>query len=219
MSQLVRRNAEVSKSGNARRDLPTLLATLQESYRTLLSELEHQLWMESLRDYEYPEIEAAVMEMMKYPPKYTLEDGSIQVWRGMPKLPDVLQTILARREEAQRKALVAREQQKRQDEARELDDLKKRKAAGEKFWTLEEIAKEFFEKHPPTQAKPGSVQAVVEKHFQEHSPEEVVAKAERLRSQGVSDEQWEQRKAVLRRQAEEIERKLRNANEEAGRKP
>ena len=70
-------------------------------------------------------------ELVSHPPKYELEDGSIQVWRGMPKLPDVVQVMLENRE----KAYVAKEQHRRRQEEMEYKRLEKRR---------EEHPEEFF---------------------------------------------------------------------------
>jgi hypothetical protein len=43
------------------------------------------------------EIMPAIENLMVYPPKYEI-NGEIQVWRGMPKLPDVLQKITEMRD-------------------------------------------------------------------------------------------------------------------------
>jgi hypothetical protein len=80
--------------------LGVLLTTFQLAYRTTLPDAELRLWRETLEGYSITEIESALSELLRCPPKQQLDDGTIQVWRGMPKLPDVIETIFAMRETA-----------------------------------------------------------------------------------------------------------------------
>lgn len=81
-------------------------------------------------------------ELVSDPPKYQLEDGSIQVWRGMPKLPDVVQVILENREksyvDSQR-----REREKQNDELKALEQ--QRNEHPEEFFGLKDLVKKAKE--------------------------------------------------------------------------
>lgn len=95
------------------------------------------LWRDTLKAYSYEEFESAMTEMMKHPPKQTLEDGTTQPWTGMPKLPDVLQVMLARRDE--RKA-----QERATQVADELKELERQRAEHpEEFVSVEEFKKDM----------------------------------------------------------------------------
>jgi hypothetical protein len=75
--------------------------------------------------------------LISNPPKYELEDGTIQVWRGMPKLPDVVDVMLNLREEAVQDA------RKRESDrqTKEFAELEKRRAAHpEEFIGMKELA-------------------------------------------------------------------------------
>lgn len=70
---------------------------LQKVYRTELDQGELHIWLSALKEIPLPEIAAATESLITHPPKYEL-DGEVQVWRGMPKLPDVIQKIVELRE-------------------------------------------------------------------------------------------------------------------------
>jgi len=112
--------------------------TLQKVYRTKLPAEELTMWRETLKDYSVQEFERAMSELVSHPPKYELEDGSIQVWRGMPKLPDVVQVMLDQREK------VAAEYRRRESERMRLEfaELEKRRAEHpEEFSGLADVLK------------------------------------------------------------------------------
>jgi hypothetical protein len=74
--------------------------------------------------------------LISNPPKYELEDGSIQVWRGMPKLPDVVNVMLDLRDKAVQDA----RKRESQRESRELAELEKRRAEHpEEFIGMKEL--------------------------------------------------------------------------------
>src|SRR6185437_2049049 len=100
------------------------METIQLVYRSKLPAQELELWRETLKDYSYQEFNQAMTHLISNPPKYEFEDGSIQVWRGMPKLPDVVDVMLDFREKAVRDA------QKRESDrqTREFAELEKRRA-------------------------------------------------------------------------------------------
>lgn len=83
--------------------------------------------------------------LVKNPPKYQLEDGSVEIWRGMPKLPDVVGAILANREKAQQ------DYRKRKEEEleREMAALaQRRKEHPEEFIGIKEIIDEAQKRFP-----------------------------------------------------------------------
>jgi hypothetical protein len=81
---------------------------MQDAYRTEMSEAEKSLWIQSLTDgsdnFSMFEIMAALNELVRNPPKYEV-DGQMQSWRGMPKLPDVIDVMLKKREESYQRYL------------------------------------------------------------------------------------------------------------------
>lgn len=56
------------------------------------------MWRETLKDFSVQEFQSAMSELVRNPPRYDPGDGELQVWRGMPKLPDVLDVMLDARE-------------------------------------------------------------------------------------------------------------------------
>lgn len=114
------------------------METFQKVYRTKLPTDELQMWCETLKEYSAQEFESAMGELVAHPPRYQLEDGSIQVWRGMPKLPDVVQVMLENREK--------RYQEWRREESKRLVEeqrrLEQRRAEHpEEFVTLADVFK------------------------------------------------------------------------------
>lgn len=88
--------------------------------------------------------------LISNPPKYELEDGSIQVWRGMPKLPDVVDVMLNFRVKAGIDALKrAAEQQKKED----AEEEKRRAEHPEEFIGMKEL-QEIAQKIPLINKKP-----------------------------------------------------------------
>jgi hypothetical protein len=81
-------------------EVGSYLETIQLVYRSKLPQQELVLWRETLKDYSYQEFNQAMTHLISNPPKYELEDGSIQTWRGMPKLPDVVDVILDLRDKS-----------------------------------------------------------------------------------------------------------------------
>src|SRR5690349_22142734 len=80
-----------------RKELSGYLQTIQEIYRADLSDAELAIWWGTLQDYPMTEIQSAMDNLMRHPPKFEIT-GEQQIWRGMPKLPDVLQKIFETRE-------------------------------------------------------------------------------------------------------------------------
>lgn len=102
------------------------------------------MWRETLKDYSVQEFEAAFADLVRHPPKYELEDGSIQVWRGMPKLPDVVNVMLDLRDKAVQDAR-RREKLRRDQESAEAE--KRRAEHPEEFIgmkELQEISQKLF---------------------------------------------------------------------------
>lgn len=121
-------------------ELSQLLITLQDAYRSKLSEPEQQLWISTLsqgeEQFSMQEIHAAVTEMIKNPPLYEVPgpDGPVtQKWRGMPKLPDLIETMLSLRARRAREAY-RQQDERRQQEQREL--AKRREEHPEEFFGL-----------------------------------------------------------------------------------
>lgn len=113
------------------------------------------MWRETLKDYSVQEFSAAITELVTHPPKYELEDGSIQVWRGMPKLPDVVNVMLDLRE----KAVNAAQKRERDEQTAEDKRLEERRNEHpEEFMgmkELQEIAQKLqgSVKRPPEQKR------------------------------------------------------------------
>lgn len=103
------------------------------------------MWRETLKDFSAQEFEQALAYLVKNPPKYELEDGTIQTWRGMPKLPDVLWAIDEAREQARQQAR-ERESQRRAAEWRELE--KRRAEHPEEFMGWGEFIRRLKEEKP-----------------------------------------------------------------------
>jgi hypothetical protein len=113
------------------------LDTFQKVYRTKLPDEELIIWRETLKDYSVAEFAAAMSDLISNPPKYELEDGTIQVWRGMPKLPDVVNVMLDLREKSA--AEYRRKESERDRE--EMAVLEKRRAEHpEEFIGMKELA-------------------------------------------------------------------------------
>jgi len=120
--------------------LGTFLTTLQAAYRTNLPEPELRLWRETLKPYSIGEITAAMEHLMLNPPKYDAGDGTMQAWRGMPKLPDVLETIWDQRE---KRAQDAR-RRKQEEQAREMRELEQRRREHpEEFFGMADLVKQM----------------------------------------------------------------------------
>jgi len=98
------------------------------------------MWRETLKGYSYQEFERAMNRLVSNPPKYELDDGTIQVWRGMPKLPDVIDVMLNFREK-DAQAARDRESEKRAAEFRELEN--RRQEHPEEFFGMADLAKEI----------------------------------------------------------------------------
>lgn len=114
------------------------LETIQLVYRSKLPQQELVLWRETLKDYSYQEFNQAMTHLISNPPKYELEDGSIQVWRGMPKLPDVVDVMLDLREKAVQDA----QQRERDERAAEFKRLEqRRKDHPEEFFGWADVLK------------------------------------------------------------------------------
>lgn len=147
------------------------METLQKVYRTKLPAEELTMWRETLKDYSVQEFEKAMSELVTHPPKYELEDGTIQVWRGMPKLPDVVQVMLDQREK------VAAEYRRRESERMraEFAELEKRRAEHpEEFFGLADVIKTYSEKEVTKAVKPMP---------KEYAPLDLDKNAEKLRQQ------------------------------------
>jgi len=125
---------------------------MQKVYRTKLPADELTIWAETLKDYTFQEFDQAMKHLVANPPKYELEDGSIQVWRGMPKLPDVIDVMLDFREQTVLDARKREHEQRRQD----LQNLEKRRTEHpEEFMTWQEVCEGFAKEHPELAAKVG----------------------------------------------------------------
>lgn len=133
-------------------ELSQLLVTLQDAYRSKLSEAEQQLWMGTLSEgeekFSMQEINAAVTEMIKNPPLYEVPgpDGPLtQKWRGMPKLPDLIETMLSLRSKRVHAAWLQRDEE-RKEEQRRLE--KRREEHPEEFFGWDDVIRTFTEIKP-----------------------------------------------------------------------
>jgi hypothetical protein len=96
------------------------------------------MWRETLKDYSVQEFERAMRALITNPPRYELEDGSIQVWRGMPKLPDVVNVMLDLRDKAVHEARLCEAEKER----KEMVALQKRREEHpEEFFSLADVLK------------------------------------------------------------------------------
>ncbi len=122
--------------------MSAFLETLQQVYRSKIADGELKIWKETLKDYSYQEFEKAINELISNPARYELEDGSIQVWRGMPKLTDVVQVMLENRE----KAYAERERHRKKQEEMEYRRLEKqREEHPEDFFGWPDVVKKAKE--------------------------------------------------------------------------
>lgn len=132
--------------------LEAFLLTIQDAYRSKLSEAEQQLWIRGLcqgqEKFSMQEMLAALDEMARNPPLYEVPgpDGPVtQKWRGMPKLPDLIETMLALRSRRAREAYRQREEQQREEQQR----LEQRRAEHpEEFFGWGDVVKAFEEIKP-----------------------------------------------------------------------
>lgn len=186
----------VSAQRDWRREMAKFLETLQESYRTEISDGEAELWMEMLSGYAFPEIKAAAMDLMRHPPKQQLDDGTTQTWTGMPKVQDLLAAI---EEKRQQQAALKRQQQ----QSREMDELRKRRDAGEEFFGFADVVAEFKKEKPGLYEKHlgalTGIKAAVETGDVKRS-----GKMTGAMTAPLTDEQLDQRREELRRQAAEV---------------
>lgn len=135
----------VNQPGEFLTQLERLLVTLQDAYRSKLSDAEQQLWILTLTEgeekFSMEEVHRAVTEMIKNPPLFEVPgpDGPItQKWRGMPKLPDLIETMLDLRSKRAREERTER-QEREQEEWRELE--KRRMEHPEEFFGMGDLAK------------------------------------------------------------------------------
>lgn len=125
---------------------------MQKVYRTKLPADELEIWAETLKEYSFQEFDRAMKHLIDNPPKYELDDGSIQVWRGMPKLPDVVDVMLGLRERAIQEA--SRRESERQ--TREFAELEKRRAEHpEEFMSWGQFCERLKADKPELAAKLG----------------------------------------------------------------
>lgn len=186
----------VSRQKGWRAAMARFLVTLQESYRTEISDGEAELWMEMLSPYGFEEIKAAAMDLMRHPPVQRLDDGTTQKWTGMPKVQDLIAAI---EEEQQRQAQLKRQQ----EQSREMAELQKRREAGEEFFGIADVFAEFAKEKPELYEKHLGVLDGI-KSAVETGREKRQGKMTAVMSAPLTDEQLEQRREELRRQAEEV---------------
>lgn len=157
---------------------------MQKVHRQKLPPDELDTWTDTLKDYSFQEFDRAMKYLIRNPPKYDPGDGSMQVWSGMPKLPDVVRTMLDFRDEDIRVAN-ARESQKRIQEDREME--KYRAEHPEEFVALDmaDILKQ-------------ATKAMEERTV--NVPRSELRKTIEL----MDDEAWERRRQYLKAQAESI---------------
>lgn len=77
------------------RELLERLITLQDAFRTKVAETELDLWVQTLGSAgaSIGEIDEAIKEYFLHPPKQQLSDGTIQDWRGMPMVQDIVKEV------------------------------------------------------------------------------------------------------------------------------
>jgi hypothetical protein len=140
-AELQKQTSEALTFGNLPKEFVTnlseLLTTLQDAYRSRLADSEHQLWITTLsyaeEKFSMQEVHAAITNMIKNPPLYEVDgpDGPItQKWRGMPKITDVIETMLALRAARSREAVKAREERQRLEQ---MELAKRRQEHPEEF--------------------------------------------------------------------------------------
>lgn len=145
--------------------LEAFLRTIQDAYRSKLSEPEQQLWIRGLcqgqEKFSMQEIVAALDEMVRNPPLYEVPgpDGPItQKWRGMPKLPDLIETMLGMRSKRAREAYRQREDEQRKEQQR----LEQRRAEHpEEFFGLADVLKLAQETIPISTGHDGAQAPVI----------------------------------------------------------
>lgn len=202
--------------------LEELLVTLQDAYRSKLSAAEQQLWVTTLtmgeEGFSMQEVHAAVTEMIKNPPLFEVPgpNGPVtQKWRGMPKLPDLIETMLDLRSrrvgEARREA-----EQKRQEEWREMEQ--RRQEHPEEFFGWADVVKFLKEqglprtknsqRHAQIEAGYGAIPTAMcmpEVHMQPTGETDRYGLAEMVEVSPIlsNDQVAEQRRQELKRQFEE----------------
>jgi len=190
------------KQKDWRVEMARFLAILSETYRTEISDGEAELWMEMLVSYSFEEIKAAATDLMRNPPKQQLENGEIQAWTGMPKLPDLMQAIEEKRQERRRQADLKRQA----EQSREMDDLRKRREAGEEFFGIADVIADFAKEKPELYEKHmGGLEAI--KDAAETGRETRSGKMAGAMAAPLTDEQLDKRREELRRQAAEVMRR------------
>lgn len=170
------------------RRLRDYMKTMQLVHRTQLAEAEMSIWVETLKGYSYQEFDRAMTHLISNRPKYQLDDGSIQVWTGMPKLPDVIDVMLDQREEAAISAR-KREQERRNQEFKELEQ--RRAEHPEEFFGWADVVKALEEKKPELTGKlKSSSPSVPAKEWPQAPPE-------------LNEQQTEQRRQQMKREFEQ----------------
>lgn len=138
------------------------------------------MWRETLKDYSVQEFEAAMRELVTNPPRYELEDGSIQVWRGMPKLPDVVNVMLDTRE---RIAAEYRRRESERERQRMAELAKRREEHPEEFMSWQEFCQQLQKEKPELAARMGMQMPA---------------------TNGQSEKEYQERQRLLRQQAERL---------------
>jgi DNA-binding transcriptional MerR regulator len=131
-------------------ELDQLMETMQIDCRMELGPLERQRWHQCLTDYSIAEIAAACYSLVLHPPSD---------WTGVPQWGDIARQVESSRERRAEQF----ERKKSQELQAEMRDLKRRAAAGEKFYGLEDLAKEdVFKKLLEAKAMPAAAPEAVE---------------------------------------------------------
>src|SRR5579859_1833503 len=132
-------------------EMGSYLETLQFVYRTKLPPQELVLWRDTLKDYSYQEFNRAMTHLIANPPKYEIE-GEVQVWRGMPKLPDVIDVMLNFRD----KDVAAAREKEAEARRKEFAELEKRRAEHpEEFMSWGDFCARLRVENPELAAKIG----------------------------------------------------------------
>jgi hypothetical protein len=182
--------------------LEAFLVTIQDAYRSKLSETEQQLWVRALcqseEKFSIQEILSALDEIVKNPPLYEVDgpEGPVtQKWRGLPKLPDLVDAMLSLR----RKLIQEARRLKAEADAKQYRQLEKDRAEHpENFLGWGEFVTKAKQEHP--------------EFFQGSVPDRDGAKTplamepERISPVLVNDELAARRVQQLKNQLEEHER-------------
>jgi hypothetical protein len=169
------------------------LVFLQDSYREKLSDAELRMWVGTMQDgYSLEEFDLAIKELIKHPPRYRDASGEVQTWNKMPMLPEVIETIWRVRE---RNAAAVQELEWRTQES-ELKRLDSERAEHpERFLGLGDF---------PAILKEAQAAAKKVVSIRKERNGSVAALGFPAMREPLTDFEYEDRKEILRQQAERL---------------